>query len=802
MKTENEILQALATASTFQEQTALVAELDQVRATKAADLADERALQMSASIAQQTLQPVRVHERHTAATDWLGTVEASSDMADVQQRVIAEASMWYSGLDPMVRGDREEFREQATGMARRTASLIGGQTGADVPALAEGFLQYVSFLNGREAASGLPQVQQLVSPDGSSYAPTPLPEETFDTFQPPVAPENEGVDEMQSSENAEVFQEKMQSGMGGSAAPEVGDYHGLVPVSPAQDDDLEGGMGPLEGTGVTSSRRVWEEDPIGRPSLAVSAAFNLDDFKRAEATRAAQPRQPRQARRQRRVVAEVEKEGSSQLPQIQQVMDADGNYAPQPLPQDVAFPLTGEFAEEHTADEVPGYPDGGMSSARGRSQARGQNDARLASRQCSCKCGCTNGSDGKQECKDCRTAGHHGGKTSSVRKTADEFGASDAPHQTLRSTQTGADMVPQTGRGYQNGYSAGAEDARANERPTYADAGARNEQFQQGYSKGYSENRAGDSFPKDLPGSMVSGIPNNDANVQAPAVTMATALRTAASRTRQGASDFDKGFAYGRKWTTSTRSVSTGSQEFEAGLYAGMSQNPSRGDFVVASLRKGRRYPALARRVALHKAITQRTAAHPHSNNYFGDHPDYEEPGFPKQQQESPREADSGFASGGTDPRSHLENAHGIPAGKSYHPAGHEYYAPNVSNPGGFMQGREQTHGPKGSLASRRQAATSVDLDTMSPNSSPGPGGATPINGPGTPPPGSSDGLPPGAPGGAAPYNGAPPFGQPVAPDPGLAAPNAPQPVGEPMNEKALAFRRRVQSGLLASRQG
>jgi hypothetical protein len=64
-----------------------------------------------------------------------------------------------------------------------------------------------------------------------------------------------------------------------------------------------------------------------------------------------------------------------------------------------------------------------------------------------------------------------------------------------------------------------------------------------------------------------------------------------------------------------------------------------------------------------------------------------------------------------------------------------------------------------------REAGVSTDLITDGPGSSPDPMGSTPLNGPGTPPP--MGGLSqPAAPGGAPPYQGAPPLpGGPVVPD-------------------------------------
>lgn len=107
-----------------------------------------------------------------------------------------------------------------------------------------------------------------------------------------------------------------------------------------------------------------------------------------------------------------------------------------------------------------------------------------------------------------------------------------------------------------------------------------------------------------------------------------------------------------------------------------------------------------------------------------------------------------------------------------------------------------------------KTAATGVDLDTVAPTTSPSPTGDTPVNGPGRPGP-LAGGMDPAAPAGAAPYNGAPPYGQPVVPsgptvpqgspvnipDTGMSTPMR---AGEGLAPQALAFRRTVQANRLA----
>ena len=140
----------------------------------------------------------------------------------------------------------------------------------------------------------------------------------------------------------------------------------------------------------------------------------------------------------------------------------------------------------------------------------------------------------------------------------------------------------------------------------------------------------------------------------------------------------------------------------------------------------------------------------------------------------------------------------------------------------------------------RRQAATSVDLITDGPGTSPDPMGSTPLNGPGTPPP-MGGGENPARPGGVPPYQGAePPGSPPVAPDDVVGRPqeapqkdgpftqtfsgrhpentdlapaapnaaggpgyeNADAYQGDPRRQQAMAFRQRVQAGLASRRAG
>lgn len=102
------------------------------------------------------------------------------------------------------------------------------------------------------------------------------------------------------------------------------------------------------------------------------------------------------------------------------------------------------------------------------------------------------------------------------------------------------------------------------------------------------------------------------------------------------------------------------------------------------------------------------------------------------------------------------------------------------------------------------EAATTTDLDTLDPSASPATDGSTPINGIGQPGPldGKQDAA---APGGAAPYNGAEPFGQAAVPTGKVRGSGDPKDLlvndipGGPLdgNARAYAFRRQVQANLV-----
>lgn len=700
-----ELVRALNKASSFSEQERLLDEIAQIDAGLRAQAAQDRELDLADTVVRQTLTPVRVHEHHTAATDWLGTI-ASTPQTDWRPRIMAEASAWYGRVPAMVKEDAEEYAIQARGMARR----VSGPLGEQAEAAAKEFLTYAAYLN-KDAASGLDQIQQTIDPNNSPKT-TPLPTEVFDNFAPEVDPINAGVSGTETSDRAPLIQEIVNGGSGmDGGQPEkpgghsTGDELSWAPPQGMQADTAPGWSDGDPGTPEKPSGHKSSSLDF-RPGAAIGYTMNMDDF-RAQQQQAARTAKKaaslgkcagcgtdltvgNAADRETKVCrtcasrSAARKDAASGLPMIQETVDANNQpHTPTPIPPDVAFPLDGDMQQEWTTDGTGNAHPGGNPAAPVPS-----------------------------------------GHRSATRKQADMYGNSDAPHAVVQPdvANTPATTPPPATSG---GSSAGAADARAGEAPTFSDNSSAVPAPAQQYAKGYaSVDQTTLAPPADVPASMAgpgNGITHAGAKI--------SSLITTASEREHA--DFRKGYGYASRWKPGTRLVTVGTREFEAGIYAGISDNPqNQGAFVEAHRTASKPYPALAARIDRHKAVTARLVA------------------------------------------------------KNEVPSSGLYLL----------------------------ASTSIDLNTMAPNTTPAADGSTPINGPGRP--GPLDGQQgAAAPGGPAPYNGAQPFGTPVVPGAG----QTPEPANpadallgsgnmstnnQVMSAKTLAFRQRVQSSLLAERQG
>ena len=122
---ESQIIRAMSKAS-LTEQQAMADELAKIRQRRSAAVRAERDLEWADTVVGEAMQPVAVATRHTAMTDWLDEVVGSAPTS-VDADMRAQASLWFGRVDGEVKADRDEFAQQAIGVARRTAGQYGEQ---------------------------------------------------------------------------------------------------------------------------------------------------------------------------------------------------------------------------------------------------------------------------------------------------------------------------------------------------------------------------------------------------------------------------------------------------------------------------------------------------------------------------------------------------------------------------------------------------------------------------------------------------------------------------------------------------
>jgi len=250
MADRNTLRRAVAAAQTGPELAEAVAALDAHDQGVVATAAQNRELDLAGQHVARALTPVPLFEHHTAATDWLGSEDEPA--GDYKTAMISEASVWYQGLDPAVRGDAEEFGAQLAGRVQTVASAWG----AYAPAARSEFLSVVGYLHQRTAGSGLPQIDQTTDANNQPSA-TPYPTEVFDNFAPPENDFNGGVegenhDSQISSQQAPMLQQIQQQDGGGSG-------FGSGPEKPVTHDTaFDPGLG-------------YAEVPLGAPGTIPTA---------------------------------------------------------------------------------------------------------------------------------------------------------------------------------------------------------------------------------------------------------------------------------------------------------------------------------------------------------------------------------------------------------------------------------------------------------------------------------------------------------------------------------------------------
>lgn len=308
MSDSNEVQRLLSEASkapTVAEAQQLLAQAEAARSQLRQAHVASRDLDLSDTLVQSRLTPVRVHEHHTTATDWIGDLytTASADQNAVEQEMVAQGSLWYGRVAHMVKADSEEFGIQAQGQAR----ALSGAYGEVADAAENAFLSCVASLRDRdlrtgalrEAASGVPQVGE------GGY-----PAEQMAGLQVDNALPGEAT----TSERAPAIQE-LEANSGANASQDVTEVN-----DPGIARNLDGGQ------------QNPKQAQAGRKEAAMQHANCPTCGGHGKVAVRVAPRPTVMD------VVSGRRVAHSNLPQIEQIADAADNPSSTPMPTEVAWP--------------------------------------------------------------------------------------------------------------------------------------------------------------------------------------------------------------------------------------------------------------------------------------------------------------------------------------------------------------------------------------------------------------------------------------------------------------------------------
>jgi hypothetical protein len=673
---------------------------------------------------------------HTAGSEWLGNVDTTG--SDYHSKIIAQAAMWYGRVSPEVKADAEEFTIQAQGMIRREASVYGEAAEAAAAAATE----YLSFLRRREGASGLPQIEQTVAPDGVSNQPTPLPDDVFDNFAPPIHPINEAVSGSEDSNRAPLLQMN---------APGAGQQETLHDEAPAVNE------GPA---------------PFSTTSVAIGHVMDMRQFEAEQRREAAAAADPSKA-------AKTAADGdSSQANDYQPGMgsaDQNGSAA-----MDRLVEATGLSAEEvrqrfNNPQEAVKVLDS-LSESGKKAASKTAADGDSASSSWNDPHGDFQHDGGDTKCNNCAMGNHTGSNGTpgcsggscqcGCRKQASKEAASGLDQIQQTTAPDGVSQRPTPLPGdvafpLLNVTEMTSDELVDPDPRAAVEKAAALDDYDSTSCRGCGESvgGGGGGVPAAVDGVRPSENPRTCTNCGTKNYVQRKASRSFTPGDAMAHPEFFKGYGFGRNWKTGGRLVRTGTAEFEAGLYAGITDNPEhQAGWLAAHAAQASRFEEFTARIAVHQRFTAKVAS-----------------------------------------------AKGLRTTASSYVAFLPLLAPLIEAAAPELIGAAvsgMASGDEDKTAARKKATTETDLSTSSPGTSPSPTGDTPINGPGKPGPLAGYESPAEA-GGPGPYNGAPPYGRPVVPGaiaPAQIVPPEVTHTGPPnpfANQQTLAFRKTVQASLV-----
>lgn len=325
-----QLLRAASQAPTLSEQVDLVRQAELLKN----EALDERTASWSAedAVINDTLVPGRTHELHTASTDWLLDINTGFDPREANNKMVAEATLWFGRVSDDVKSYAGEYQEQARNLARRLAGQYGD--GADVAERA--FLDEADRLRSQAVKSGV--VKEAGDYDTGALNPS---EEGDYALGNPVDSNAPGV--KTSALDDSTPRERMlvrQASFVDDLFESMNLHTAEVSNPPA--DTLSTGLPP----GATDSNRgpVMQElavenpsqdvVPVNDPGLQNKQPFPVSGNRKESNMHVTCPNCHGQGK------VAVRKEAASGLPQIDQIVDPHDAPSSTPYPGEVAFPWT------------------------------------------------------------------------------------------------------------------------------------------------------------------------------------------------------------------------------------------------------------------------------------------------------------------------------------------------------------------------------------------------------------------------------------------------------------------------------
>lgn len=172
------ILQAMGKA-TLPEQRQLLAELNAIRTERTALHQAARQVDLANATIRDHLVPVAsLGARSSAKSDWLSEVPTYAP-GDLTHTMVAEASLFYRGLDPMVKADTEELVIQSLGKARQVAAQFESRAKVAIEAFMEEIVRLAEAQPAAEPAEDGAAESSLPVAVNPSDAPETFDEDTL-----------------------------------------------------------------------------------------------------------------------------------------------------------------------------------------------------------------------------------------------------------------------------------------------------------------------------------------------------------------------------------------------------------------------------------------------------------------------------------------------------------------------------------------------------------------------------------------------------------------------------------------------